>query len=80
MCVFVFDHACIINPLLYALYKAYIYVYIYIYDESSAPSVWCFGNLPVLQVFGGMTRSSLVQEAHNSSTQFIEQQYNTAHR
>ena len=39
--------------------------------------IWCCGNLPVLQVFGGTTRSSLLQEAHNSSTQFIKQQYNT---
>jgi len=28
----------------------------------------CFGNLPLLQVFVGMTRSSLPQQAHNPST------------
>jgi len=40
----------------------------------------CFSNLLVLQVFGGMTYSFRLLEAHNSSTQFTKEQYNTAHR
>ena len=39
----------------------------------------CLGNLSALQVFGGMIRSCLPQEAHNPSTQFTQQHYNTAH-
>jgi len=34
--------------------------------------VWWFGNLPVLRVFGGMTRSSLLQEA---ASQFLHSIY-----
>jgi len=32
-------------------------------------ALFCFGNLPVLQVVGGAIRSSLLQEAYNSKNQ-----------
>ena len=47
-------------------------------EQQIYRTLCCFGNLPVLQVFGGVTRSSPLQEAHNPRTQFAKQQYNTA--
>jgi len=48
----------------------YIYIYIHICIIYIQKYIWCFSSLPVLRVFGGLTRFFLLQEAHNFSTQF----------
>jgi len=61
-------------------YTVIVYIYVHSLPLVCVRVFCCFGNLPILQVFGGVTRSSLLQEGHNPSSHFTNQQHNTAHR